>query len=108
MTDQELIDQGYTEGKKSFEYLAAAIHEGFNFTNVHKAMTAVGWVWSFGKDENGIENLGVPSLETIKNHAWVILKKAYDEERHFSTGGFSAGWESGELYLVFTLEEFTA
>lgn len=105
---QQMIDEGYVEGKKSFEYLSKEIHEQFNWESLHKAMTAVNWCWSLGTDSFGKDNMGVPSLETIKNHAYALLKLAYDEEKSISTGGFSAGWDSGELYLVFTFEEASA
>ena len=103
---QQMIDEGYAEGKKSFEYLSKEIHEQFNWERLHKAMMAVNWCWSLGTDKFGKDNMGVPSIETIKNHAYALLKEAYDLEKGgISTGGFSAGWDSGELYLVFTFEE---
>jgi hypothetical protein len=106
MSEQELIDAGLQEGKKSFKLLAQEINESFNWENVHKAMMAVGWCWSLGTDKFGKDNMGVPSLETIKNHAYAMLKEAYDLGKgQISTGGFTAGWDSEELFLVFTLEE---
>lgn len=108
MTEQQLIDDGYKEGKKSFEHLTKEINEYFNWANVHKAMVATEWCWSLGKDEFGNDNKGVPDITTIKNHAYRLLKIAYEEEKQISTGGFSAGWDGGELYLVFTLEEWSA
>jgi hypothetical protein len=107
-TNQQLIDEGYADGKKSFEYLSKEIHDNFNWENVHKAMTAVNWVWSFGKDKLGQEQKGVPSLETIKNFAFCLLKEVYENGSQVSTGGFSAGWDNEELFLVFTLEEYSA
>jgi hypothetical protein len=72
-------------------------------------MMAVGWCWSLGTDKFGKDNMGMPSLETIKNHAYAMLKEAYDLGKgQISTGGFTAGWDSGELFLVFTLEEASA
>lgn len=106
---QQMIDEGYAEGKKSFEYLSKEIHEQFNWERLHKAMTAVNWCWSLGTDSFGKDNMGVPSIETIKNHAYALLKEAYGLEKgQISTGGFTAGWDSGELYLVFTFEEASA
>lgn len=92
--------------KPSFDYLVKEIYQYFDFNTVHKAMLAIGWEWYFGKDELGNYCMGVPSIETIKNRAYTLLKKAYDKEiGRISAGGFSAGWDSGELYLTFTLEE---
>lgn len=108
MTEQQLIDEGYKDGKKSFEFLTKQIHENFRWDNVHKAMMAVNWCWSLGRDSFGKDNYGVPNIETIKNHAFALLKTAYDDEKQISSGGFSAGWDSGELYLTFTLEEWSA
>lgn len=83
--------------------------KNFNWKNVHKAMVAIGWVWSFGYDSLGMENRGIPTLQTIKNHAYSLLKEVYDVgEGQISTGGFSAGWDRGELFLTFTLEEWSA
>jgi hypothetical protein len=106
--DQQMINEGYAEGKKSFEYLSKEIHEQFNWERLHKAMTSVNWCWALGTDSFGKCNMGVPSIETIKNQAYALLKQAYDEEKQISTGGFSAGWDSGELFLVFTLGEASA
>ncbi len=94
--------------KPSFELFAKEIEKTFNWSNVHKTMILLEWYWSFGIDKNGVENKGMPSLETIKNHAYILLKKAYSDEITISTGGFTAGWDNGELFLSFTLEECSA
>ncbi|WP_114752304.1 hypothetical protein [Pleomorphovibrio marinus] len=106
-SDQKLIDEGYKEGKKSFDFLIKEIHDNFNWENVHTAMHATNWVWVIGYDEFGKENKGIPDIPTIKNNAYALLKRAYDRETQVSTGGFSAGWDNGELYLTFTLEQFS-
>lgn len=108
MSEQELIDEGYVDGKKSFAHISKLIHEEFNWENVHKAMKALDWCWKMGVDEFGKDRMGIPSLDTIKNSAYSLLKQAYDTGNHISTGGFSAGWEDGQLYLIFTLEEASA
>lgn len=102
---QELIDNGFADGKRSFEVCVKEIFESFNFENIHKAMVATKWSWYLGKDENDNENHGTPTLDTIKRHSLILLKKAYDEEKQISTGGFTCGIDDGQLYLVFTLEE---
>ncbi len=106
MTDQQLIDEGYKAGKKSFDYYVKEFGENFNFENVHNAMTALNWCWYFGKDKFGKDLRGVPDLATIKNFAYELLKTSYDTNDNCSTGGFTAGWENGEMFLCFTLEEY--
>lgn len=105
MTEQQLIDEGYAEGKKSFQFYAKEIGSTFDFKMVHKAMMATEWKWLLGTDNLGADNYGIPTLETMQNHAYSTLKAAYDTGNTISTGGFSAGWEDGSLYLTFTLEE---
>jgi hypothetical protein len=106
--EQQWIDEGYIDGKKSFKFLANQIHENFNWAKVHTAMAAVGWCWSLGTDSYGKSNMGVPSIDTIKNHTYAILEQVYEQGKgSISTGGFTAGWDGEDLYLVFTLEEAT-
>ena len=105
MNEQELIDAGLKEGKISFELLAKEIHDSFNWENVHKAMMALNWCWSLGKDEDGTRFMGVPDIDTIKRKAYQKLKEVYETGNQISSGGFSAGWDGEELFLVFTLEE---
>lgn len=104
ITEQDLIDAGYIEGKISFEQAKNNIHDFFDFEKVHKAMIATEWNWHLGIDSMGQENLGIPNLNTIKNHAYALLKNAYDKGGIHSTGGFTAGWDDGSMYLEFTLE----
>lgn len=73
----------------------------FNFENVHKAMTAVGWTWH-EKD--------VPTIEQMEDVARGLLRDVLgtELERHFSkcsTGGFEATREGENIYLDFVLEE---
>lgn len=92
--------------KPDFEYLVKEINQYFNFEKVHKAMIATEWHWNFGQDSYGQDRDGIPTLSTIKNYAYHLLKQAYDEDlSRVCSGGFSAGWDNGELYLTFTLEE---
>jgi hypothetical protein len=107
--DQKLIDGGFIEGKKSFEHLAKIINEEFKWKNVHKAMKALNWCWYMGsnvaEDNKTNDNMGIPSISTLKNAAFKLLKQAYDEEKAVGSGGFWAYWEDGGLCLTFTLEE---
>lgn len=100
-TEQELIDEGYVDGKKSFEFLCRNIGEQFDFERVCKTMKALDWVWSFGN-----ERYGIPNVDTLKQTAIKLLREVYDNERGtVSTGGFTAGWDDGDLYLTFTIAE---
>jgi hypothetical protein len=98
------------KNKKPFDLLAKEINYKFHWENVHKAMMATNWCWHLGIDSLGQDNKGVPSIETIQNHAFALLKKAYNLEHNgsISAGGFTAGWDDGELYLTFTLESCSA
>lgn len=104
---QQYIDEGFLEGKKSFKYLSKQVYENFDWNKVHKAMIAVEWYWDLGKDKYGKPKKGIPSIETIQNAAYDLLKRAYEGECQVSSGGFTAVWENGELYLSFTLEYST-
>lgn len=104
--EKKLIDDGYVEGKKSFEYFTKEIGENFNWEKVHKAMKALDWVWYFGKDKLGKDQMGIPDIPTLKNSAYLLLKESYEDGLTHGLGGFSAGWEDGEMFLAFTLEDY--
>jgi len=105
--EQELINEGYKTGKRSFESVAGEILKSFDFKSVHKAMVALNWCWSFGEDEEGFSRMGIPDLDYIKRSAYKKLKHAYETKHSISSGGFTAGWDGDVLYLVFTLEEYS-
>lgn len=97
MTKQELIDNGYEDGKKSFDFLWNKIEPYFNWKRVHDVMTFLNWEW---------KGDGVPSIETIISSARQRLFEVWEKEiSGQSSGGFSAGYENGELWLSFTLED---
>lgn len=104
MSDQELIDLEYKEGKKSFDYVLKAIMTSFDFKSLHQAMTAVNWTWSVGRDAKGNNVAVVPSVETLEQKAEYMLKKVYDTGVSISSGGFCAGIDGGDIYLEFTFE----
>ena len=95
------------KNKAPFEHYAREIGESFNFEKVHKAMMALGWQWSMG-EKHGFECYGIPTLETIKNFAFSLLKEAYNDETNIGSGGFSTGWEGSNMFLCFTIEEEVA
>lgn len=107
MTDQQLINEGYLDGKKEFDYCAKEIFDNFNFENVHKAMKVLDWAWQLGKDENDKSIMGIPTVDSIKREAYKHLKNAYDTGNHTGSGGFMAGWDDNELYLIFNLEQYS-
>lgn len=107
MKDQDFIDEGYKDGKKSFEHYAKQCGKTFNFDSVHKAMNILGWNWVLGKDRWGNPSKGIPSIETIKNYAYGLLKDVYDKGSGcVSSGGFKAGWHSDGMYLEFIIEDW--
>ena len=97
----------FKEEKKPFEYYVKEFNEGFKWEKVHKAMLALNWCWFFGHDEFGNDNMGVPNINTLKNHAYKYLKDAYDTGKQTGSGGFNAGWEGEEMFLTFSLEEWS-
>ncbi len=102
-TDLEAKNNSF-EDKLPFEDYIKEINETFDFVKVHKCMIATNWNWYFGKDENGFDKMGIPSLETLKNEVYRLLKEAYDSECQISTGGFTAFWEDSKLELIFTIQ----
>ena len=91
-----------------FIVLSKGLLENFNFDRVHKAMTATGWTWSFGADEKGNERYGIPDIGTLKRKAYNLLHEVYVKGTgSISTSGFTAGWDGDELYIVFTLCEWS-
>lgn len=101
MTEQQLIDEEYTNGKKSFDYVWHQVCENFDFNKVFTVMKALDWSWHF-KDER----CGIPTPKTIMETARTMMFESYNDGFQCSSGGFTVGWDSGEMYLVFQLEEF--
>src|SRR5690606_14023355 len=98
-------NEGYVEGKRSLDYVVKEIFDGFDFEKVYKTMKALDWTWYFGVDTAGRERQGIPSVQTLKHNAYEILKKVYERGKGSnSAGGFTAGWDDGQLYLVFSIE----
>ena len=82
------------------------IMENFDFENVHKVMVALGWGWSFGRGGSGI-----PSVESLKERAMVLLSNVEDlicegATITSSSGGFEAKYHDGCLSLSFIVEEW--
>lgn len=104
MTEQQLIDEGFEDGKKSFDFLFENLCKVFDFHKVHVAMKALDWHWHMG-----VDGYGIPRVDSIRNKAKELLLDAYEREvTQSSTGGFSYGYDNGELWLTFQIEEATS
>jgi len=77
--------------------LIYTVMNDFDFERVHKAMVALDWEWKS-------ELKKVPSIEELKSTAIYLLCSALRHKNKIRTGGFSASFEDGELYLDFTIE----
>lgn len=103
---QQNIDEGFVEGKKSFEYIWQELGKSFDWARVHKMMLAVEWYWSFGNDQNGVDQMGIPCIKTIQSYVYSLLKRAYDEDlTSCSSGCFVVGWDGDEMYITFIAEQ---
>lgn len=106
--EYKLVEEvGGVMKKQPFEHYAKQVLKEFDFEKVHKAMIATNWHWVFGYDEDKNEIKGVPTVDTLKNRAIILLRDAYKSGNSHSTGGFMAGWENDEMYLSFILEDFS-
>ena len=77
------------------------ILDNFDFEMVHKAMIALEWNWYMG-----IMGEGIPSVGALKKTAGELLSDAWMKKTTISSGGFSAGYDDGDLVLRFILEEW--
>ena len=101
MTQQDLINEGYADGKKSFEYLWNKIEKSFDFNKVYTAMKALDWHWCFHE-----ENYGIPRVDYLKEKARELLHDAYENGKgSIRSGGFIVGCEGGELWINFSIED---
>lgn len=102
ITEQDLINEGYTEGKKTFDYLWEKIEANFNWKKVYEAMKANDWHWCIDLEKN---LYGIPRIDNIRNSAKELLHDAWEREvGTISCGGFSAGYDNGNLWLSFILD----
>lgn len=77
------------------------ILDNFDFERVHKAMIALEWNWYLG-----IGGEGIPSVGALHKAAMRLLSEAWTKKTTFSSGGFSAEYDDGDLILRFILEEW--
>jgi hypothetical protein len=104
MTKQQLIDEGYTDGKKSFEYLWQQIEENFQWQKVYDTMKMLDWHWHIHD-----EKYGIPRVDTIRKEARRLCFNAYEQGKgSTSTGGFTASFFDNILSLAFVVEDWAA
>lgn len=70
----------------------------FNFAKVHAVMVLTRHKWNLGG------NSAVPTIERLRAIATDLLNSAWDSERAFSRGGFTAFCDGRELNLGYELE----
>lgn len=103
-TQQDLIDEDYAEGKKSFQYLWNQILENFEWDRVYQVMKLLDWGWAV-KDRKG---LCIPNIEALQESAYSLCKDAYDEENNHASGGFYAAFQDNILSLSFIVADWAA
>lgn len=102
ITEQDLINEGYAQGKKSFEFLWAKVDKNFNWKKVYEAMKANDWHWCIDKEK---DLYGIPSVNTIRQVAKELLHDAWEREvGTISCGGLEGGYDEGHLWLSFFLD----
>lgn len=101
--EQQLIDDGYMDGKKSFECLWAQIEANFDFERVCKVMDLLKWKWH-------VEEYGLitPTIDRIKMTVKHFCYEAWQQEKGISTGGFTYRFKDNTLLVEFTVEEWVA
>lgn len=82
--------------KKELDY----IMDHFNFSRVQKVMDFVGWKWAMFDEPSR-----VPNECELRECARDLLNRADESGGWISTGGFTAGYDDGRVYLNFTLVE---
>lgn len=90
--------------KTDFENAIKNIESNFDFEKIHQVMTYLHWGWHC-VDDLGNTNIVIPDVVRIKNHAFELLKDAYEHKTIVGSGGFEARWVEGDLELKFILEE---
>lgn len=100
--EQQMINEGNKPGKKSFSYCWHIIEHSFDWEKVHAVMKHLDWEWVIDHKNN---KKGIPSIDTIKMLAKDLLKGTWEKENNSSTGGFMCGYDNGDLWINFSIEE---
>ena len=106
MTNQELIDQGLIEGKKSFDHYWAQIRDNFDFERVAKVMAFLDWGWAINSGRKG---LAIPDKYYLMEEVYERWQKVYDSEETQCSGGFTISFiQEVGLNVEFTLTSWNA
>jgi len=98
-TEQDLINEGLKEGKKSFEYLWQQIYKNFKWNDVYKTMKMLDWHWHIYDDKYGI-----PRIDTLQREAYRLCFQVYEKGKgSISTGGFTAYYSDNVISLEFII-----
>lgn len=89
-----------------FEKSLNKLLKEFNFKKVHIAMTRTGHNWFFGLNEDGTELTAIPSVQTMRDLAAMLLRKSYETKEILLNGGMLADATKDEISLTFILEEY--
>lgn len=106
MTEQELIDEGINEGKKSFEYYWKQIVENFDFEKVAKVMAFLNWGWSMGNDMK--KGLAIPDKNFLIEDCYEKCREVYETGKSYHSGGFEIDYNQYGLSMKFVLEDWIA
>lgn len=88
--------------KHDFEYYWEQIEENFKWNEVYQVMKLLDWTWGIGADAS------IPSVDMIKKEARSLCYMSFCNKKSYTTGGFSARIDDGEIVLSFVLDEWVA
>lgn len=90
------------KNKRPLKEITDKVFDNFEWEKVLKTMIATNWIWCSGEFE------GIPNLKTIQNTVYRLITEAYElEQGTVGTGGFSVGWDGDEIYVSFTLTDYS-
>lgn len=91
----------------TFESHWQQILEYFRFNKVLKVMVLLNWKWLIDGTCDG--DFRIPTLEEIKTSAKTIAKKAFDENRKITLGGFQVTYNKSTdmMDISFSISHWT-
>ena len=79
------------------------IMDYFKFEEVRQVMELLEWTWASAEE-------GIPTVTELRQEARRLLKMAFEEKTHVSTGGFHVKYESDDdgefIQLLFAVDEW--